>query len=317
MKKMILMVAVLAMSLTAKAWEVGDFYDQDPTGVPSMVVYVDESGEHGLIMSPCAMTDKQYKEIVKKKVFAKNKKFYEKWYIKMPRKKVAKMGDQVALQAFDAQIAQNEEIYNRILAWFETAPRLYDGKLKEKDERKALEEFAAQNTEYGEDNQNAIIAYCQEKGIDITQYFRQNDWAMQLGEGWFIPGNYELELFNKFFAEGVGKKYKYPLISTEPIAKNGAFQGKSWGYTFGVTLYPWTKILSSTMVKSAWSENEDNKDKTGKYVENKGGLVGVIAQAADKDNYYALCAFQNIEGYWWMFAYNIQQESSYVAFKRF
>ena len=312
MKKMILMVAVMAMSLAAKAWEVGDFYPNDPTGVPAVVVYVDESGEHGLIMSPRAFVDKNFDKVLAS--IAKGKKSMDKWNKKLKKTSV-KGGANPA--EIDANLAMSERTYEAVMEYLPNAPKLFDGKLKEKEEREMIEKIAAENTEYGEDNMKVVIAYCNANDVDMTKYFRNFDWALQLGEGWFIPGNYELELFNKFFAEGVGKKHKYPLTSTEPIAKNGAFQSKSWGYTFGVTLYPWTKILSSTMVKSAWSENEDNKDKTGKYVENKGGLVGVIAQAADKDNYYALCAFQNIEGYWWMFAYNIQQESSFVAFKRF
>ena len=51
MKKTFIVLAAVLMAMTAKAWEVGDFYDQDPTGVPAVVVYVDESGEHGLILS--------------------------------------------------------------------------------------------------------------------------------------------------------------------------------------------------------------------------------------------------------------------------
>ena len=207
------------------------------------------------------------------------------------------------------------------MTWLENAPRLFDGKLSEKDERKAMEDLASQNREFGEENQKAIIAYCQEKNIDITQYFRQNDWAMQLGDGWFIPGNHELELYNKHFAEGVGKKHKIPTGKVKEAQKvldqMFMYRDKMWDYTGGVTLYPISLICSSTMVKSAWSEEDENKDKTGKYVTNKDGVFGMIAQAADKDNYYTLCFFNNIEGYWWMLAYNAQQEGAWVAFKHF
>lgn len=318
-KTFIVLAAMLVISIAAKAWEVGDFYDQDPTGVPAVVVYVDESGEHGLIMSPFAFTDKLYQQWQKKKTFAKNKKFYDKWYVNQPRKKLAKESGDLA--AFDAIIEENNRKYGIVMAWLENAPRLYDGKLKEKEERKALEGFASQNSEFGEENQKALIAYCQENNVDMTQYFRQNDWAMQLGEGWFIPGNHELELFNKYFAEGVGKKHKIPLHKSQEVTNfitlPTTFRTKTWAYSGGVTLYPCNLVCSSTMIKSAWSEEEENKDKAGKYVVNNGGLVGVIAQAADKDNYYTLCQFNNIEGYWWMFAYNAQQEGSWVAFKRF
>lgn len=325
-KTFIVLAAMLVTSIAAKAWEVGDFYDQDPTGVPAVVVYVDDSGKHGLIMSPFAFTDKLYKQWQKKKTFAKNKKFYDKWYVNKPRKKLAKEGGD--LSAFDAIVEENNRKYEQVMTWLENAPRLYDGKLKEKDERKAMEEFAGQNTEFGEENQKAVVAYCQENNVDITQYFRQNDWAMQLGAGWFIPGIHELELFNKYFAEGVGKNYKVPLHKTkeytESISKPNLFQAKTWAYTGGVTLYPCNLVCSSTMVKSAWSETEGNKDKTGKYIVNNAGngligLANVIAQASDKDNYYTLCYFDNAMqgGFWWMFAYNAQQEGSWVAFKRF
>jgi len=316
MKKTLLLVAAVAMAMVARAWEVGDFYANDPSGVPALVVYVDESGEHGLIMSPFAFTEKKFQQFKKAKTFAKNKKFYDKWYVKNPRKKLVKQGQDVT--AFDELVEENNRKYAQVMEWIENAPRLFDGKLSEKEERKAIDGFASQNVEFGEENQRAIINYCQENNVDITKYFRQNDWAMQLGEGWFIPGNHELELFNLHFAEGVGKKHKLPLTKgAEAITKTTMYQAKTWGYTGGVTLYPCNLVCSSTMVKSAWSEVEENKDKAGKYVVNNGGLVGVIAQAADKDNYYTLCQFNNIEGYWWMFAYNAQQEGSWVAFKRF
>ena len=65
MKKTIFFVAALVMSMVAKAWEVGDFYANDPSGVPALVAYVDETGEHGLIMSPRAYTEKGYQKSLK------------------------------------------------------------------------------------------------------------------------------------------------------------------------------------------------------------------------------------------------------------
>lgn len=50
MKKILLALAVICNCMMAKAWNVGDYYDAD--GVPSVIVYVDETGEHGLRMGP-------------------------------------------------------------------------------------------------------------------------------------------------------------------------------------------------------------------------------------------------------------------------
>lgn len=60
-KTFILLAAMLVTSIAAKAWEVGDYYDAD--GIPSIIVYVDESGEHGLRMGPRYFyTAERYKE---------------------------------------------------------------------------------------------------------------------------------------------------------------------------------------------------------------------------------------------------------------
>lgn len=315
-KTFILLAAMLVTSIAAKAWEVGDFYGQDPTGVPAVVVYVDESGEHGLIMSPLAMTEKTYQNYIKKKIFEKNKKKYDKQVAKAYKK------PGMDLAEIDAKIAQNNNIYSRIIEWYTNAPRLFDGDLTEIKERKAIEGVASQNNEYGEENQKAIVAYCEESDFDMEKYFRQNYWAEQLGEGWFIPGNYELELYSKCYAQGFGKQNKpAAFISKEAIEKLTHFWTKLWGYTGGTDLFPYNMILSSTMIKSAWSEDKENENKITKIVTNGGfgglaGLANTIATAADKDNYYILL-YDMQKGGFSVFVSNAEYESSIVAFKRF
>lgn len=315
-KTIIVLVAMLVSSIVAKAWEVGDFYAQDPTGVPAVVVYVDESGEHGLIMSPIAMTEKTYQNYIKKKTFDKNKKRYDKQVVKTYKKQG------LDLVEIDAKIAKNNNIYSHIIEWYANAPRLFDGNLTEFNERKAIEDIASQNSEYGEENQKAIVAYCEESNFDMEKYFRQNYWAEQLGEGWFIPGNYELELYSQCYAQGFGKQYKpFSVVPKEAIEKLTNFWTKLWGYTGGTDLFPYNMILSSTMIKSAWSEDKENENKITKIVTNGGvgGLIGMantIATAADKDNYYILL-YDMQKGGFSVFISNAQQESSIVAFKRF
>ena len=317
-KTFIVLAAMLVISIAAKAWEVGDFYDQDPTGVPAVVVYVDESGEHGLIMSPLAMTERTYQNYIKKKTFEKNKKKYDKQAAKVYKK------PGMDLVEIEAKIEQNNNTYSRILEWYANAPRLFDGDLTEINERKAIEGVASQNNEYGEENQKAIVAYCGEGNFDMEKYFRQNYWAEQLGEGWFIPGNYELELYSKCYSQGFGKQNK-PLgfVPKESIEKLTHFWTKLLGYTGGTDLFPYSMILSSTMLKSAWSEDKENENKITKIVTNGGfgglaGLATTIASAADKDNYYTLL-FDMQKGCFSVFVSNAQYESStsIVAFKRF
>lgn len=307
MKKMILMVAVMAMSLAAKAWEVGDFYPNDPTGVPAVVVYVDESGEHGLIMSPRAFVDKNFDKVLAS--IAKGKKSMDKWNKKLKKTSV-KGGANPA--EIDANLAMSERTYEAVMEYLPNAPKLFDGKLKEKEEREMIEKIAAENTEYGEDNMKAVIAYCNANDVDMTKYFRNFDWAMQLGEGWFIPGNHELELFNSAFSEGVGKHYK--MDYKEDIKKCEMYQykvGVLYGM-WGAWVFPYYNILSSTALKSAWEETKENKEKTG-VLKKQGGSAWELA---DKDNYYALAKGIDFK-YYYVFAKNWQQESVVVAFKRF
>ena len=306
-KTFIVLAAMLVTSIAAKAWEVGDFYDQDPTGVPAVVVYVDESGEHGLIMSPRALTEKEYAK-AEKEIY-KGKKMWDKWLPKF-KKQAVKKG--VEDQTIELEVVNSEKLFNALINYLPNAPRRFDGKLKEQEERKMIENIAAENTEFGESNQQAIISYCQANDIDIAMYFKNIDWAMQLGVGWFIPGNKELELFNAYFADGIGKKnkldYKELDIRQQPYQlKVGVLNG-AWGFW----MYPYYNILSSTALKSAWEETDNNTEKTGVIKTQNGSLW----ELADKDNYYALAqAFNN--KYYYIFAKNWQENSVVVAFKRF
>ena len=250
-KTFIVLAAMLVTSIAAKAWEVGDFYDQDPTGVPALVVYVDESGEHGLIMAPQAFTDKDYKDFCKE--IDKSKEKYEKAAEKLSKK----MG------AID--LRENE--YSQVVNWLQTAPRYYFEKVKNNKITKSVyAEIATMTNEYGMENQNAIIAYCKEKNIDLETYFFATTWAIQLGEGWFIPGNHELELFSMNFSEGLGKDIKYQTWldrHNEWTLKLGllALPTQYNGWIHPQALFPDYNLASSTFVASSWAENPENKAK--------------------------------------------------------
>lgn len=186
MKKTILVIASLLMSVMTKAWNVGDFYANDPTGVPAIVVYVDESGEHGLIMAPHAYSSEEYAKFCK--TLNKNRAKFEK--------RAEKIGT----------IDKREDQFTVVYEWLKTAPRYERQKVNKKSA--AYQDVAQLNTRNGAENQKAIIKYCKDNNIEIGAYFFEAAWAAQLGEGWFIPGNSELELFCKHFGNGVGDENK-------------------------------------------------------------------------------------------------------------
>ena len=183
MKKIFLFVAALVTSMVAKAWQVGDLYANDPTGVPAIVVYVDESGEHGLMMAPSAYTDKTYENFCK--TLNKNRSKFEK--------RAAKI----------STIDKREEQFNMVWEWLKTAPR-YDSETRINRKSPVYQEVAKLNTDFGSDNQKAIVKYCQDNNLELGEYFLDTKWASQLGDGWFIPGNHELELFCISFGLGLG-----------------------------------------------------------------------------------------------------------------
>lgn len=326
MKKLfILLAAIIVCAAKMSAWEIGDFYANDPTGVPAVVVYVDDSGEHGLIMSPIAVTQKQYDKL-KEKQIDKYSAAFEKKIPKLKKYAIKGGADKDSIDAYYDMMLQNRQ---KLVDWFDNAPRLYDGKLKEKDERKQIKDLSSEINEYGEDNLKTVVRYCQEENVDMTQYFRQFEYVINLGEGWFVPGNHELELFNKFFAEGMGKDNKVSAFNYDKFMKaldqKIKWSNKMVGYdlirrpvTRGITItkaFPNSFILSSTMLKSAWTE--ENKDKTGKAIDTS-SILSMIGSAADLDNYYTLMYVESqMLGQWWIFADNWGSGALVVGFKYF
>ena len=139
--------------------------------VPGFVFYVDETGEHGLAMSMPAGHP-------------------ECWGYEPPKGKKD-------LEAFRAA---HPELYVSISA-------LADAKLLSKKTRPGLyAELVPRLGADGQSNQENIKAYCLEKGYDFALNFPWEYWAENLGEGWFSPGENELELFAKFYCGGTGKK---------------------------------------------------------------------------------------------------------------
>ena len=79
--------------------------------------------------------------------------------------------------------------------------------ISEKDLKKIYKEIAPKLGDDGEQNMAEIVKFCEEKGISMQNYFPEHYWAKSLGEGWYIPGNKELELIAKLIIGGIGENY--------------------------------------------------------------------------------------------------------------
>lgn len=276
MKKTFLVIAAMAMSLVAQAWEVGDFITNDPTGVPAMVVYVDQTGKHGLMMSPQAFSDKKVQSI-KKLSYKYKETIYDKYMFK------GGINDYYAYMIKEKSEEERQafkEFFDKswgiLFEYVTNAPQLSESKLN-KNDKALIEGVAPETSESGDENMRVIASYCKNNGLDMAKYFPAFAWAAQLGEGWFIPGNAELELYAQVFTKGMGHANKLNVKERdekikqwkEKLGAGGAMFGAG---TFGAPAfemcYPVDGLQSSTMVKSSWGESPEHKAYTFGYVGN-------------------------------------------------
>ena len=174
----LLMCAFLgSLSTTAQTRKVGDPIVKD--GVPCVIIQVyDEAGNHGLAMS---LTP------TRKALKAAKKTGEMKWFYS-PKK----------LKGSDKELQQEylTEYYN-----YMKCDSL-------KIQTSGVSTTTQPSTSHsGKENMKNVIDYCNEKGIEMEMYFPEYAWAQSLGEGWFIPGVDELELYIKLWGyEEFGKK---------------------------------------------------------------------------------------------------------------
>lgn len=338
MKKTFIVLAAVLMAMTAKAWEVGDFYDQDPTGVPAIVAYVDESGEHGLIMAPRFFTENAFEE--EKKAADKRIEYLKRATDSVPQQTSKKglfaMSDKINTSIAKGTTNANSERVKGEMASLENYNKTATyiaalQKPKNTDEiRKGfnnsllkhyIDDLASGNTEFGETNTSAIADYCAENGIDVSAYFPEVNYSILLGEGWYVAGNHEFELISRYFTVGLGKKAAVSYKKIQPKIK--AIEHKL-GYldTFFPILKP---QYSSTMLKSGWTE--ENKDKTEKIVYTGADQgLGVLGQAimavvsvSIKDTFYAFSQCKTDAGakIYYAFISNYEEDSPSLIVKKF
>lgn len=177
MKKLLTIAALLYACLGAKAIKVGEYMEIDET--PCVVIYVDETGEHGLVMSRSTVS---YELAVKE----------AKRLNKSGGLRKEDMYDYVRMNAVDRtkykKMKKDKEAYKRQL-FTQLVPLLGD---------------------HGEENQKAIVKFCEDNGLVLQHEFPDIAWADGLGEGWFIPGDAELQLYAELYAGGMREEHALP-----------------------------------------------------------------------------------------------------------
>lgn len=256
-KLFLLAIAVVCFCVNANAVELGDYMEID--GVPSIVIYVDASGEHGMVMSAIAPlyiereTNAAAATTVMNKINAQ-KIFSSKGWQEYKNK---------AREEYGIERADFEAAYME-LPTFDYYKYYKHGTKNHKELiDKHLVNLAWQTTEYGKENAKVIRNYCEENDVDMETFFPDQYWAESLGDGWFIPGIAEIELYTDFLGQqtGIAHKKKTPLNSfkdttlwlfDETIKKlTLGYVGRS-GFINHFFFAP-IIVKTSTLMKSEWT----------------------------------------------------------------
>lgn len=277
------LLAIIAMCFctNVNAVELGDYMEID--GIPSIVIYVDASGEHGLVMSATAHDSKEAKAI---------KKYLDKTATRI--NKLSKEGVDLSIVDFN------------YLNLYLTLPPYSDKQYQKMEKQifKHLENLSGATSAYGKENAEIYANYCTENGLDMSIYFPDQAWAAELGNGWFIPGNAELEKYAEFMgAEYNNKKTGFEISQTYKDAVNfivdaynnnnngvvecwspNHYRGIYGSLTHNLVKYLYLPICvkSSTLINSSWSIEEEN---SGKVVDE---IANDIKKGKLNTDYYAL-----------------------------
>lgn len=277
------LLAIIAMCFctNVNAVELGDYMEID--GIPSIVIYVDASGEHGLVMSATAHDSKEAKVI---------KKYLDKTATRI--NKLSKEGVDLSIVDFN------------YLNLYLTLPPYSDKQYQKMEKQifKHLENLSGATSAYGKENAEIYANYCTENGLDMSIYFPDQAWAAELGNGWFIPGNAELEKYAEFMgAEYNNKKTGFEISQTYKDAVNfivdaynnnnngvvecwspNHYRGIYGSLTHNLVKYLYLPICvkSSTLINSSWSIEEEN---SGKVVDE---IANDIKKGKLNTDYYAL-----------------------------
>lgn len=303
MKKTLFMMFVCVFSLTtyAQTYKLGDLIEKD--GIKALVVYVDESGEHGLMLSPRAYLGDECFEEKETKPNFENFKVETRAQFEVQQKFVAGIVKGKIKKQCKQTGEDYKEVYEKLMKslrdTLETQLELIDMmaqmprltcsvKHKDKEWNEMYQNILSINSEYGKENTQAILDYCIKNDISMQDWFPAYYWVTQLGEDWFIPGAHELELFGLQFVDHLGAGLKNATMKMDKIKERIAtYNNYKYNWSFLTCVYPSYSIgssmliESSTLSKATWAESKENKDKIV-FNSGNGSLVGVLAGAIDK-----------------------------------
>lgn len=166
MRKFFIILCVVMCSVCVKGQKLGDYMEID--GVPGFVFYLDETGEHGLVMSMWPIMA---------------------GWEKIQTKSLRKEG------------ILTEEHMKKL-----SLPKEKKIKISNKEMKKYYSDLSKLLGDDGEENRKIIEEYCNNNNLPLS-IFKGQAFAASLGEGWFIPGDNEVTKFAEFLLGGVGEKF--------------------------------------------------------------------------------------------------------------
>jgi len=280
MKRLLFVLSTILFTgmVNAKTYQFGDLIEKD--GVTAIVVYVDQSGEHGLMMTPRAFFSQLTEESIEAKKEIERRELKQIFALTKSTAKKYGVSEEDYAMGMNAALEAELDLLDKA-AVLPIMPSCKWTKAMRKEYDQHIKALLSSNTEFGKDNQKMIAEYCLNNGIAMDVFFPQFYWASQLGDDWFIPGNHELELFGLNFIDKIGVDYMTMALSKKEKErfdnynkKTGMFEKKRArlncfsGDGLGYMIYP-NVIASSTMTLSGWIDN--NADKCWKY--NKKGTT--------------------------------------------
>lgn len=246
MKKIVMICLAAAVSFTARGqYAVGDAYESD--GIKGVVISVDEGGNHGLFMvfkgleRVSAMPTGVDAEIAERMMAVGNIDNVKD--MRAAAKQIRKENPVSKQTMKDAKAQQKEKVDSMRTKIMALQPHM-----------KAV---YGQITAEGSNNQKVVEAYCSDNGLDINELFPDYAWAKSLGEGWYVAGDRELEMYSYVIACGVGidlYKGKGPKEVLNMSLAANAHLHETPG--FELINLP-TAVWSSTMEKNPKNMNVD------------------------------------------------------------
>lgn len=167
MKKLLMMVMLAVLCQWGYSqYQPGDYYQED--GLDCMVIKVNEDGKSGLVMTLPGV---------------------------LP---CAPIETDVKIDTGSVKKMMRSAIKQGRKQW-----KMMQSLLLERE--KIVFDLSDELGRYGVKNQDIIKAYCRKEGVDYAYFFPEYAWIDNLGSGWFLPGDEELDYFAAIVNGGTRK----------------------------------------------------------------------------------------------------------------